>query len=117
MNDGDFPLGFSSSLDPSLEHPRHPRPPGHANTASVGSQVEGTNLAYLAKRKKRSTKGRKKRGWEGTHHHDNTGRSRTNAIKKYGGNVVHPVIPVPTQKKKGVLVGVFVRVCACTGWH
>lgn len=23
-----------------------------------------------------------KKGWEGTHHHDNTGRSRTNAIKK-----------------------------------
>ncbi len=23
-----------------------------------------------------------KKGWEGTHHHDNTGRSRTYAIKK-----------------------------------
>lgn len=45
-------------------------------------------------------KGKEKKGWEGTHHHDNAGRSTTNAIKKYGGNVVHPVIPVPTQKKK-----------------
>ena len=36
-----------------------------------------------------------KKGWEGTHHHDNTGRSRTNAIKKDGSNVVYPVISSP----------------------
>lgn len=80
--------------------PSPPRTPGHANAASVRSQEEERTLRTLLKKKSGRKKGREKKGWEGTHHHDNAGRSRTNVIKKYGGNVVHPVIPVPTQKKK-----------------
>lgn len=83
------------------------KPPSRPSVVCVRSQRR--NEPRIPCSKKRKEKGRKKKGWEGTRHHDNTGGRRTTAIKKYGGNVVHPVIPVPTQKS------VFVCVCVWKG--